>query len=148
MAFATTFRKSMIWTVLLALLAPGMALAGVACCDAGQTKSAECCTQAMKMPGMNATQMKAISSTPDMDGQRFCASARPCSPVPESEVVEVALPIAGSVDGKIRLASDHYPAFATPDAATSSSDATPLFLVDGTRPKILLSDRLPIILRI
>jgi hypothetical protein len=148
MAFAILLRKSMVWLVLLALLAPAVALAGTACCASGQAYSADCCAQAMKMPGMDAPQMRAMSRAPEIDVQNLGVFDSHCAPILQSEAMEFALPAAGGVDGSIRLVSNDSSAPADQNAVIFSRDGLHLFLVDGTPPKIPLSDCLPAVLRI
>jgi len=147
-------RAGLAWLALLALALPGFASMRGLCCEPGLAKSSDCCatqlkTTAMKMPGMDSSQMAGMESSAVTADAWVAVTATRCAPGSDSEIPEFIVRSEGSFDARPLLHPGFHPALAWNwDAGISSSATSALPLVEGRPPRLLLSDPLSFVLRI
>jgi hypothetical protein len=147
-------RAGVAWFALLALALPGFASLRGLCCDPGLTESSDCCASAMKMPGMDSSQIESSQmesvTVAALNADHWVAlTATQCAPSSDSEILAFLVRSEGSFDGSLLFTRDVHPALARNWDADLFSGVTPaLLLVDGTSPRISLSDPLSLVLRI
>jgi hypothetical protein len=152
MTFEISFRKSMVWLVLLALLAPSMALARAVCCEPGMIpgiKKEACCPPSMKMPGMGPSRVGAMDGAAIISGPCVVAPATQCAPAPGGEISEFLVRDEGTFEGKLLLTRDrHLDSYRNQDAQIDSSEAPHSLVIERTHPGFFLSHPLFTVLRI
>ena len=139
-------RTGMAWFALLALALPGFASVRGLCCEPGLTKGSDCCASAMKMPGMDSSQMESMDA-PANDW--VVITAIHCASAPDSEIPEFVVRSEGAFDGSPLLARNIHPALASnwsADLFSSFNPAVPL--VEGAPPGLFLSPPSSTVLRI
>jgi hypothetical protein len=141
-------RAGVAWFALLALALPGFAWVRGICCEPGLTKGSDCCASATKMPGMDSSQMESMTDAPVSADRSVAVTATRCAPVPGSEIPEFLVRSEGAFDGSPLLARDIHPLTSNCGADLFSSVNSAVLLVEGTPPRILLSDPLSVVLRI
>src|SRR5277367_2222480 len=105
------------WLALLALALPGFAAVPGLCCEPGLTKGSNCCASAMKMPGMDTSQMESsqmesmISAAVTAD-HWIAFTAIQCAPSSDSEIPAFLVRSEGSFDGSLLLTRNVHPALA------------------------------------
>jgi hypothetical protein len=143
-------RSGVAWYALLAVALPGFASMRGLCCEPGMTKASGCCASAMKMPGMDSSEMKLMDGGAAVAADRWvAATATRCAPVSESEVPEFLIRSQGAFDGSVLLTQDLHSAVARDrDASTFSSVTSDLLLVEAAPPEIFFSRPSSTVLRI
>jgi hypothetical protein len=142
-------RAGVAWFTLLALALPGFASVRGLCCEPGLTKGSGCCASAMKMPGMDSSQMASMNGAADAADHSVVLTTTGCASVPDSEYPEFLVRSEGTFDESLLLTRDIHPALNSDWGANLFSSGTPaLLLVEGKPLRILLSDQLSIVLRI
>jgi hypothetical protein len=147
-------RSGMVWVALLALALHGFASLRGLCCDPGATKGSDCCaaqvkTTAMKMPGMNSSQMESMMGAAFAADQSIAVTTSQCWPVSDSEVPQFLVRGESAFDGSpVLTRSDHDALVWNRGDGFSSSSTLALILVEGRPPRLFLPDSLPVVLRI
>jgi hypothetical protein len=113
-------------------------------------KSSDCCASAMKVPGMDSSQMAAMNGRAAVTADHSVrVTAAQCAPAPDWAIPEFIVRSEGTFDGSPLLTRDFHPALAWNWCADLFSANTPLLLlVEETPPRLLLSDPLSLVLRI
>jgi hypothetical protein len=140
-------RAGAAWFALLALALSGFASVRGLCCKSGLTKGPDCCVAAMKMAGMESSEMASMDGAPVVDVRVAAVAECAMAPVGESPVFVVRSEV--SLERDLLPAQDRLPALAgiryvEPSAAASP----PSFFLYKTPPKLLLFDPLSVSLRI
>jgi hypothetical protein len=142
-------RAGVAWFALLALALPGFAAMRGFCCEPGLTKGSDCCASAMKMPGMECSQMESTMGAAVSADHRVAITPTLCAPVPGSEFPGFLVQSEGTFDGRLLLTQDFHPWLTSNlDADLFSSGNAAVPLIEETPPRLLLSDPLSIVLRI
>ncbi len=132
---------------LLAVVLPGFASVRGICCEPGLTKGSGCCVSAMKMAGMESSEMDSMDSAPVTDVR--VAPVAECAMTPVGEAPEFVVRSEVSFERDLLPAQDQLPALAgTRPGELSFAAAPSLFFVYKTPPKLFLFDPLSVSLRI
>ena len=139
------------WFALLALALPGFASVRGLCCNAGMAKITDCCaaltkSTAMKMPGMDSSQMESMTGNPVMDVGVAAADA--CAMVPADDAPEFIVRSESSVERDLLPGQNQLPALAGTRGEELVVAASPSFFVYKTPPKLFFFDPLSVSLRI
>jgi hypothetical protein len=144
-----SMRAGVAWFALLALAVPGFASVRGLCCEPGLAKSTDCCASAMKMPGMDSSQMESMEGGAVAADRWVAVASTQCAPVPDSQIPEVLVRSEGTFDGSLQPTRDIHPALALNGGANVFSfETAALLLVEETPPRALRSDPLSVVLRI
>jgi hypothetical protein len=142
-------RAGVAWFALLALALPGVASVGGFCCEQGIAKIPDCCSSAMKMPGMDSPQMESMTSNVVDADHSVAMTGTDCGPAPNSEVPTYLLRSEAAFDGSPSVVHGFDPVLASNwTAGMLSSAISGLSLVDEAPPRPLQSDPLFVVLRI
>jgi hypothetical protein len=140
-------RAVVAWFALLALALPGFASMRGLCCEPGLTNGPDCCVSAMKMAGMESSEMASMDSAPVTD-VRVAAVAQ-CAMAPVGEAPEFVVRSEVSFERDLLPAQGQLPALAgTRYAELSVAATSPSFFVYKTLPELFLFDPLSVSLRI
>jgi hypothetical protein len=141
-----------VWLVLLALLAPNMALARAVCCEPGMIpgmKKEACCPPSMKMPGMDLSQVGAMDGAAIISGHCVVAQATQCALAPGGETWEFLGRDEGAFEGKLLPARDQLlDSHRSQNAQIIFSEGAHSFVIERTHVGPFLSNPLFTVLRI
>jgi hypothetical protein len=140
-------RAGAAWFALLALALPGFASVRGLCCEPGLTKGSHCCVSAMKMAGMESSEMASMDGAPVVDVG--VAAIAECAMAPVGEVPVFVVRSKVSFERDLLPAQDRLPALArTRYAELSVAEASSSLFIYKTPPKLFLFDPLFVSLRI